>query len=58
MHKLIDRIKKYESKPFVVSNFIDKKELELFKKLYNELPLEINNKRQNIKKKNGLKILI
>lgn len=51
MHKLIDRIKKYESKPFVVSNFIDKKELELFKKLYNELPLEINNKRQNIKKK-------
>ena len=51
MHKLINKIKKYESKPFIVSNFVDKKELELFKKLYNELPVEINNKRQNIKKK-------
>ena len=58
MHKLIDKIKKYESKPFIVSNFINKKELDLFKKLYNKLPVEINNKRQNIKKKNGLKILI
>ena len=51
MHKLIDKIKKYESKPFIVSNFINKKELDLFKKLYNKLPVEINNKRQNIKKK-------
>ena len=51
MHKLINKIKENESKPYVISNFINKKELELFKKLYTELPLEIDNKRQKIKKK-------
>ena len=51
MHKLIDEIKKNESKPFVVSNFLDQNDLSLFQKLYAELPLEIDNKRQKIKKK-------
>jgi hypothetical protein len=51
MLKFIDEIKKYESKSFVVSNFIDQNEVGLFQKLYSELPLEIDNKRQKIKKK-------
>ena len=51
MHKLIDEIKKNESKPFVVSNFLDQNDLSLFQKLYAELPLEIDNKRQKIIKK-------
>jgi len=51
MHKLIDEIKKNENKPFVVSNFLNQDEIKLFQKLYNELPLEIDNKRQQIIKK-------
>ena len=51
MHKLIDKIKKNEGAPFVVSNFLNQKEVELFQKLFTELPLEINNKKQKILKK-------
>ena len=51
MHKFIVRIKKLESKPFVIKNFLNSKEIEDFQKLFLELPLEINNKRQKIIKK-------
>ena len=51
MHKFIDNIKKYESKPFVVNNFINDSEIELFRELYKNLPIEINNQRQQIIKK-------
>ena len=51
MHKFIDKIKKFESKPFVVSNFLNENEVKLFQKLYEKLPIEINNKRQKIIKK-------
>jgi len=51
LHKFIDKIKKFESKPFIVSNFLNKDEIDSFQKLYEELPIEINNKRQNIIKK-------
>lgn len=51
MHRFIDKIKKFECKPFVVSNFLNKDEIDSFQKLYEELPIEINNKRQNIIKK-------
>ncbi len=51
MHKFINEIKTFEDKPFVVSNFLNKDEVELFQKLYEILPVEINNKRQNIIKK-------
>ena len=51
MHKYIDKIKKFESKPFVVSNFLNENEVKLFQKLYEKLPIEINNKRQKIIKK-------
>ena len=51
MHKFIEKIKKFESKPFIVSNFLNKEEVKLFQNLYNELPLEVDNKRQKIVKK-------
>ena len=57
MHKLIDKIKKNENKPFVVSNFLNQDEIKLFQKLYNDLPLEIDNKRQQIIKKMVQKLL-
>ena len=51
MHKFIEKIKKIESKPFIIKDFINKKEIEKFQKLYEELPIEINNQRQKIIKK-------
>ena len=51
MHTFIEKIKKIEAKPFVIKNFINKKEIENFQKLYIELPIEINNQRQKIIKK-------
>ena len=51
MHKFIENIKKFESKPFIVSNFLNEEEIKLFRELYDELPIEIDNKRQKIVKK-------
>ncbi len=51
MHKFIQNIKKFESNPFVIKDFINEKEILLFQKLYKDLPIEINNKRQKIVKK-------
>jgi len=51
LHRFIEKIKKFESKPFVVSNFLNKDEIKLFQNLYDELPVEINNERQKIIKK-------
>ena len=51
MHKFIEKIKKFETKPFIIKNFINSEEVKLFKELYCALPVEINNKRQKIIKK-------
>ena len=51
MHKFIEKIKKFETKPFIVNNFLNKEEIKLLQKLYYELPIEIDNKRQKIVKK-------
>ena len=51
MHKFIEEIKKFESKPFVIKNFLNHDEIRSFQDLYKELPVEINNKRQKIVKK-------
>ena len=51
MHKFIEEIKKFESKPFVVKNFLNNNEIKSFQELHEELPIEINNKRQKIVKK-------
>ena len=51
MHKFIDKIKKLEGKPFVVKEFLNSNEINLFQTLYKQLPIEIDNKRQKILKK-------
>ena len=51
MHVNLEKIKKLESKPFIIKNFINSKEINIFKKLYEELPIEINNRKQKIIKK-------
>ncbi len=51
MHKFLDKIKSIESKPKIIKEFLNKKEIENFQKLYKKLPIEINNKRQKIIKK-------
>ena len=58
MHTSIEEIKKHETKPFVIKNFINEEEIEKFKKLYLELPVEINNQRQKIIKKKLVSLLI
>ena len=55
MHTNISEIKKNESKPKVIKNFLDLSEIKDFQELYESLPVEINNKRQNIIKKKWLK---
>ena len=51
MHKYIEKIQRMEQKPFIIKNFINTEEVKLFQKLYEDLPIEINNKRQKILKK-------
>jgi hypothetical protein len=51
LHKFINEIKTFESEPFIVNNFLNKDEVELFQQLYDGLPIEINNTRQQIIKK-------
>tara|TARA_B110000014_G_C20078232_1_gene563062 strand:- start:756 stop:1451 length:696 start_codon:yes stop_codon:yes gene_type:complete len=49
-HIYLDKIKSYESPPRIV-NIFSKKELELIKQLYQDLPERVFNKKQNIRKK-------
>jgi hypothetical protein len=51
LHKFIEKIKKFETKPYVVRKFLDNEEIKSFQNLYEELPTEINNIRQKIIKK-------
>ena len=51
MHKNINKIKINEGSPRIIENFLDANEIKKFQDLYNRLPIEINNKRQNILKK-------
>ena len=51
MHKFIEKIKQLEEKPSVIKDFINSKEIDNFIKLYKDLPIEIDNKRQKIIKK-------
>jgi|TARA_B110000211_G_scaffold196913_1_gene226149 hypothetical protein len=54
MHKQIEKIKKNESKPRVIKNIFNNKEIEKFTTLYNELPITVHNKKQNVIKKRWL----
>ena len=48
MHEFLEKIKSLEQKPYVIKNFISLDEVKLFQKLYDELPVEINNKREKL----------
>ena len=45
MHKNIDEIKKLESSPKIIKNLFDKKELDEFFNLYQNLPTTVHNKK-------------
>tara|TARA_B100001057_G_scaffold498772_1_gene606975 strand:- start:851 stop:1558 length:708 start_codon:yes stop_codon:yes gene_type:complete len=54
MEKLINEIKKLESEPKIVKNIFSEKEIENFLKLYQDLPVTVHNKKQNVIKKRWL----
>ncbi len=54
MHKEIEKIKKNEGKPKVLKNILNNQEINKFIKLYEELPITIHNKKQNVIKKRWL----
>ena len=55
MNKNINEIKKLEGSPKVIKNLFSKSEIEKFLKLYNNLPITVHNKKQNVIKKRWLK---
>ena len=54
MHKQIEEIKKIEGQPKVIKNIFNKEEISKFIDLYNELPVTVHNKKQNVIKKRWL----
>ena len=54
MQKKIEEIKKTESGPKVIKNIFNKEEIDKFLNLYNELPITVHNKKQNVIKKRWL----
>ena len=54
MHKQIEEIKKTESVPKIIKNIFDKNEINKFIDLYNDLPVTVHNKKQNVIKKRWL----
>ena len=54
MHKQIEKIKKIEGQPKVIKNIFNKVEINKFIDLYNELPVTVHNKKQNVIKKRWL----
>tara|TARA_B100001564_G_C20661385_1_gene681706 strand:- start:873 stop:1580 length:708 start_codon:yes stop_codon:yes gene_type:complete len=54
MNKNKENIKRLESPPKIVRNMFDKKEINLFLKLYEDLPVTVHNKKQNVIKKRWL----
>ena len=58
MSNKIENIKKNESPPRVIKNIFNKDEINEFLKLYNDLPITVHNKKQNVIKKDGFKVSI
>ena len=54
MHKQIEKIKQNEGKPKVLKKIFNEEEIEKIKKLYDELPITVHNKKQNVIKKRWL----
>ena len=54
MHKQIEKIKQNEGKPKILKNIFSKDDINKFINLYNELPITVHNKKQNVIKKRWL----
>lgn len=54
MRKQIEKIKQNESKPRVLRNIFNDEEIKKFRDLYNDLPITVHNKKQNVIKKRWL----
>ena len=54
MSEKIEKIKKTESPPKVIRNMFNSGEIEEFINLYNNLPITVHNKKQNVIKKRWL----
>ena len=54
MHKQIEKIKSFEGKPLILENVFNDKEISKFIELYEELPITVHNKKQNVIKKRWL----
>ncbi len=54
MNKKIENIKKSESPPKIIKDIFTKEEISKFLKLYNDLPITVHNKKQNVIKKRWL----
>ena len=54
MHKHLEKIKKNEGQPKVIKNMFSKEEINKFINLYNELPITVHNKKQNVIKNRWL----
>ena len=54
MREDIEKIKKTETSPKVIKDLYNKDEIEDFLKLYNDLPITVHNKKQNVIKKRWL----
>ena len=55
MNKNFNEIKRLEGSPKIIKNLFSKSEIEKFLKLYNNLPITVHNKKQNVIKKRWLK---
>ncbi|MDB9744528.1 hypothetical protein OAA82_01050 [Pelagibacteraceae bacterium] len=55
MHKEIDKIKELEGPPKIIKNLFSKNEINKFLDLYDQLPITVHNKKQNVIKKRWLK---
>ena len=56
MNKNINEIKRLEGSQKIIKNLFSKSEIEKFLKLYNNLPITVHNKKQNVIKKMVKKI--
>ena len=54
MHMQIEKIKSFEGKPLILENVFSDKEISKFIELYEELPITVHNKKQNVIKKRWL----
>ncbi len=55
INQKIEKIKKTESPPKVINDFITEKKVKELMDFYNNLPLTVHNKKQNVKKKRWIK---